>query len=147
MHRLSPVDTDTPPRRARRLVVGVVLALLGAAVLAPSAVAGAQPRAARSDAKAGIAVIQVDGVIDPPNAALIRDSIRDANSHPTSLLVINVASSGALDVSPQPLVRAIRTSRVPIAVWIGPSGADRGCLERLDRRSRRSAPAGRAELH
>jgi membrane-bound serine protease (ClpP class) len=122
MHRLSPVDTDTPPRRARRLVVGVVLAVLGAAVLLPSAVAGAQLRAARSDAKAGIAVIQVDGVIDPPNAALIRDSIRDANSHPTSLLVINIASSGALDVSPEPLVRAIRTSRVPIAVWIGPSG-------------------------
>jgi membrane-bound serine protease (ClpP class) len=91
-------------------------------VLVPSALAGAQPRATRSSSRAGIAVIQVDGIIDPPNAALIRDSIRDANRHPTSLLVINIASSGALDVNPDPLVRAMRTSRVPIAVWVGPSG-------------------------
>ena len=124
MRRLNQLGSSgrTPGRRARRAALAVVLGALVAITLVPSATAGAQPRAPRSNSHAGIAVIQVDGIIDPPNAALIRDSIRDANRTPTSLLVINMASSGALDVSPQPLVRAIRTSRVPIAIWVGPSG-------------------------
>jgi membrane-bound serine protease (ClpP class) len=98
-----------------------VLAVLALGILLP-ATADAAPRAARDGSRAGISVIQVDGLIDPPNAALIRDSIRDANRNPTSLLVIKFASGGAVDVDPEPLVAAIRTSRVPIAVWIGPSG-------------------------
>ncbi|MGZ4736280.1 MAG: NfeD family protein [Acidimicrobiia bacterium] len=119
MHRLNRSGFA---RRTRRVVLGIVLGALGLLVLLPTMAAGAAPRAAREDAKAGIAVIQVDGLIDPPNAALIRNSIRDANRHPTSLLVIKVASGGSVDVDPAPLVRAIRTSRVPIAVWVGPSG-------------------------
>jgi membrane-bound serine protease (ClpP class) len=109
-------------RLKRSGLLGVLLGALGLALLLPSTGAGAAPRAARDDAKAGIAVIQVDGLIDPPNAALIRNSIRDANRNPTSLLVIKFASGGAVDVDPAPLVRAIRESRVPIAVWVGPSG-------------------------
>ncbi len=122
MRRLSWIDSGNRPRRARRLGLGIVLGVVALGALLPNAVAGAQARAARGDAKAGIAVIQVDGLIDPPNAALIRDSIRDANRNPTSLLVIKVASGGAVDVDPAPLLRAIRGSRVPIAVWVGPSG-------------------------
>lgn len=116
------LDSGTVARRMRRVVLGFVLVGLAAAVLAPTPSANAVPRAAREHAKAGIAVIQVDGLIDPPNAELIRDSIRDANRNPTSLLVIKFASGGAVDVDPQPLVRAIRDSRVPIAAWVGPSG-------------------------
>ncbi len=115
------LDSGTAARRARKLVLGLVLVGLAAAILAPAA-AGAAPRAARDDAKAGIAVIQVDGLIDPPNAELIRNSIRDANSHPTSLLVIKFASGGSVDVDPAPLVAAMRASKVPIAAWVGPSG-------------------------
>ena len=122
MRRLSWVDSGTLARRTRRVVLGFVLVGLAAAVLVPGAAAGAQPRATRDNAKAGIAVIQVDGLIDPPNAELIQAAIRDANRNPTSLLVIKFASGGAVDVNPGPLVRAIRTSKVPVAAWVGPSG-------------------------
>jgi membrane-bound serine protease (ClpP class) len=97
--------------------------LVGAAMLLPGTAGATAPTASRDDSHAGILVIQVDGLLDPPNAALIRDSIRDVNRHPTSLLVIKVASGGAVDVDPGPLVRAIRASRVPIGVWIGPAGS------------------------
>jgi membrane-bound serine protease (ClpP class) len=109
-------------RRGRKLAFAAALSVLGLVMLVSEMPVGAQPRAAREGSKAGIAVIQVDGLIDPPNAELIRESIRDANRRPTSLLVIKFASGGAVDVDPGPLVRAIRTSRVPIAVWVGPSG-------------------------
>src|SRR4051812_6622287 len=115
------LDSGTAARRSRKVVLGLVLVGLAVAILAPAA-AGAAPRATRDDAKAGIAVIQVDGLIDPPNAELIMDSIRDANSHATSLLVIKFASGGSVDVDPAPLVAAIRASKVPIAAWVGPSG-------------------------
>lgn len=122
MHRFSWADSGGVAPRARRVLLSVVLAALGLVLLAPDAVAGAAPSATRDNSKAGIAVIQVDGLIDPPNAQLIRDSIRDANRRPTSLLVIKFASGGAVDVNPGPLVRAIRSSRVPVAVWVGPAG-------------------------
>lgn len=71
----------------------------------------------------GIDVIQIDGLIDPPNAALIKDAIRNANRDHRQLLVIKFNSGGAVDVDPAPLVRAVRDSRVPIVAWIGPSGS------------------------
>ena len=113
MHRLSWADSSGVARRARRVLLSVVLAALGLVLLAPDAPAGALPRATRDDSRAGITVIQVDGLIDPPNAQLIRDSIRDANRRPTSLLVVKFASGGAVDVDPGPLVRAIRELTSP----------------------------------
>ena len=103
------------PRRLRRALFGAVLGALALAVVAVPGVAGARE-------KHQIQVIQVDGLVDPPNARLIRDSIRDANAQRATLLVIKVASGGAVDVDPSPLIRAVRASRVPIAVWVGPSG-------------------------
>lgn len=104
--------------RPRLLLVAVgTLALF----LLSSVAAGAATKPVPSGHR-GIEVIQVNGLIDPPNAALIRDSIRQANDRRSALLVIKVASGGAVDVDPDPLVRAIRRSRVPVAVWVGPSG-------------------------
>jgi Membrane-bound serine protease (ClpP class) len=70
-----------------------------------------------------IDVIQVDGLIDPPNAALIREAIKAANRDGSRLLVIKFNSGGAVDVDPTPLVNAARDSRVPIVAWVGPSGS------------------------
>lgn len=79
--------------------------------------------ASERDQEAGIEVAQVDGLLDPPNASLVRDTIRAANTGHATLLVVQVSSGGGLDTDVAPLVRAIRRSRVPIAVWVGPSGA------------------------
>lgn len=73
--------------------------------------------------RGSIDVIQVDGLIDPPNAALIRDAIKAANRDGSKLLVIKFNSGGAVDVDPTPLVSAIQGSRVPVVAWVGPSGS------------------------
>jgi membrane-bound serine protease (ClpP class) len=70
-----------------------------------------------------IDVIQVDGLIDPPNADLILDAVRAANRDNSQLLVIKINSGGAVNVDPQRVLRAVRGSRVPVVAWIGPSGA------------------------
>jgi membrane-bound serine protease (ClpP class) len=84
---------------------------------------GAAPADAAAPADRTIDVIQVDGLIDPPNADLIRDAVRAANRDRAQLLMIRFNSGGAVDVDPGPLARAIRRSRVPIVSWVGPSGA------------------------
>jgi membrane-bound serine protease (ClpP class) len=71
----------------------------------------------------GIDVVQVEGLIDPPNASLVRHSISRAESRRSTLLVFQLDSGGAVDVDVAALIRRVRNARVPIAVWIGPSGA------------------------
>lgn len=66
--------------------------------------------------------MQVNGLLDPSNAALIRTSLRDAERRHSSVVVYQLDGSGAVDVDVAPLVRAFRNAKVPIAVWIGPSG-------------------------
>ncbi|MCU1459415.1 MAG: rane-bound serine protease (ClpP class) [Actinomycetia bacterium] len=68
-------------------------------------------------------MLQVEGLIDPPNASLILGAIRDANRAGSTLLILQVDSSGAVDVDSAKLVAAVRDSKVPVAVWVGPSGA------------------------
>jgi membrane-bound serine protease (ClpP class) len=104
-----------------RTRVAVLVLLVACALLAFDGVAGAAtPPAGRR----GIDVVQIEGYLDAPNISLIRDAIRDANENRSTLLILQVNSSGAIDTDIEPVVRAIDRSRVPIAVWVGPSGAD-----------------------
>jgi membrane-bound serine protease (ClpP class) len=70
----------------------------------------------------GIDVVQVNGLLDPPNAALVRDSLRDAERKNSTVVVFQFNGGGAVDVDVAPLVREIKNATVPVAAWIGPSG-------------------------
>ena len=72
----------------------------------------------------GIDVVQVEGYLDAPNVSLILDAISGANDNRSTLLILQVKSNGAIDTNINEVVRAIRRSRVPVVVWVGPSGAD-----------------------
>jgi membrane-bound serine protease (ClpP class) len=74
--------------------------------------------------KRGIDVVQVEGYLDAPNVSLILDAIDQANERRATLLVLQLKSNGAIDTDIDEVVRAIQRSRVPVAVWVGPSGAD-----------------------
>lgn len=119
------------PRPARLVPVVLATALALAASLGAAArpVSAAEPardegrRDVRSSGRNGIVVIQVEGLLDPPNERLVRDSLRDANRRRSSLVVVQLDSPGALDVDVDGLVSDIRDSQVPVAVWVGPSGA------------------------
>jgi membrane-bound serine protease (ClpP class) len=109
-------------RLPRRTLLAALFVVCGTVLLLAPAAGAAAPRAETSGRR-GIEVVQVDGLIDPPNATLIKDSIADANRKKVSLLVLKLGNGGAVDTDPAPLVTAILRSRVPIAVWIGPSGS------------------------
>jgi membrane-bound serine protease (ClpP class) len=92
--------------------LGLFVALFGAGS------AGGAVRSSRT-----IDVIQIDGLIDPPNAQLIVDAVHGANRDHSQILVITINSGGAVNVDPDRVITAIRDSRVPVVSWIGPSGS------------------------
>lgn len=116
---------DSPHRSCLRLRLRLArLALLAGAVLAVAALA--VPAGGTSEPGAplgGIDVVSVEGLIDPANATLVKRSISEAEERGSTLLVFQVDSGGAVGVDVDELVRAVRESEVPIAVWVGPPGA------------------------
>ncbi len=111
------------PQVRARAAAAAVLTLLAVAALAVGAGAGGAGAAAvRDSGRRGIVVVQVNGLIDPSNAALIQKSLREAKGANISLVVFQLDGSGAVDVNAATLASAIRDSRVPVAVWVGPSG-------------------------
>ena len=71
----------------------------------------------------GIMVVQLQGFLDPPVVAVARRAVADANHARSTLLLLQLNSRGALATDLAPLLRAVRRSRVPVVVWVGPSGA------------------------
>lgn len=110
-------------RPSSRWRAGLGLVLVLAAAL--SVLHTASARAADSDPPGfrGIDVVQIQGLIDPANAALIRDSIGAAERRAATAVVLQIDSSGAVGTDPVALARVVRAARVPVVAWIGPSGA------------------------
>jgi membrane-bound serine protease (ClpP class) len=81
------------------------------------------PAVAQADDE--IVVVQVEGLLDPPNATLVREAIEAANDRDdTTAVILQIDSGGAVDVDVDELVDAIEASAVPVVAWVGPSGAD-----------------------
>src|SRR5690242_20288949 len=106
----------------RRALIRLLCVLACAAV---SVVAGAWsgPANAAAPGRRGIDVVQVNGPLDPANVSLVRGVIRDANANGSTLLIVQLDSGGVLDSNVAPVVRDIKHSGVPVAVWVGPSGS------------------------
>lgn len=85
--------------------------------------AAAAPRDARDAPRGEVHVVQLNGLFDPPNRDLALRALADANRRRATLVVLKIASAGGLATDGQPVVAAIRRSRVPVAVWVGPAGA------------------------
>jgi len=111
-----------PQVRVRAAAAAVlVLLAVGSWALGVGAT-GAGAASVHDSGRRGIVVVQVNGLLDPSNAALIQKSLREAKTAAVSLIVFQLDGSGAVDVNTSALVRAIRDSPVPVAVWVGPSG-------------------------
>src|SRR5258705_4613945 len=122
-----PACYERPMRspRARVRAIAVAALVLGA-LTAWIGAAGSATRdatsAPRDGGRRGIVIVQVNGLLDPPNAALIKKSLRDAERARASLVAFQLSASGAVDGNVASLVKAIHDSPVPVAVWVGPSG-------------------------
>ncbi|MEJ5255333.1 MAG: NfeD family protein [Acidimicrobiales bacterium] len=106
----------------RRLpTLGAVLVALGVAVL------GASPaRAQSSDAPAPIVdVVKVDGLFDPVLTDFVQRAVIEADRAGSTALVLQIDTNGSVvsEARFNELIDAIARARVPVDVWIGPSGS------------------------
>jgi len=97
-----------------KIKTGVLAAALLLSVLWPI-FAGAQQKE--------ILVIQVSDAISPGVADFILDGIDTAEKMQAALIIIRLDTPGGLAESMRKIVQAILASRVPVAVYVAPSGA------------------------
>lgn len=97
--------------RLRRLVV--LLTLLAAV----HTVAAAQTTDPKID------ILQVDGALDGTIARYVDDALQTAGDEGVEVVVVQLSTPGTLDASAAEFVEAVRTSPVPVVVWVGPPGA------------------------
>jgi membrane-bound serine protease (ClpP class) len=131
MRESTLVEHSTAPFRPvraharRRGALGLALIVAALALMllgAPHSGAATTAAAAKAGFR-GVDVVQVEGLLDPANESMLRGAIHDAERIGSTLLVVQLDSPGAVSVDPVSLAREIRRSTVPIAVWVGPSGA------------------------
>lgn len=98
-----------------RTLLVVLAALLAAAVPATG-----------QDEGPPVRVIVLDGEVDPVSARFIEDRIEEAGRAGAPAVVIRMDTPGGLVSAARTIVRAMSESRVPVTVWVGPSGARAG---------------------
>lgn len=72
---------------------------------------------------AAVHVVPLEGAIGPASADFARRSIERAAKDGAELVVLRVDTPGGLDTSMREIIKAILASPVPVAVFVGPSGA------------------------
>ncbi|KPK01363.1 MAG: serine protease [Nitrospira bacterium SG8_35_4] len=72
---------------------------------------------------ADIIVITIDGVVNPVMSEFITKSIDHAEENQDGLLVIQLDTPGGLDTSMRSIVKKIIASKIPVVVYVAPSGA------------------------
>ena len=113
---LVRISVYLPPAfrsRGRRLIFASALFLLGlAAACAPSI-----------DEREAVHVLTYDGIVDPVMARYIDRGIDEAEDTDARAVVLRLDTPGGLVTSMEEIVKRINASRVPVIVYVSPSGA------------------------
>lgn len=72
---------------------------------------------------ATVRVLQVDGIISPATSDFITRGLKEAAEAKAALVVIELDTPGGLDTSMRTIIRHILASPIPVATFVGPSGA------------------------
>jgi membrane-bound serine protease (ClpP class) len=110
----------------RRLpTIAALLGLLVVALCVTSSAAGAVGSAVAKGDAGEIHIVKVSGLLDPVLTDFVSRSLREAEDHKAVGVVLQLNSTGAVvsDARLNRLARQIHDSRVPVAIWVGPSGA------------------------
>jgi membrane-bound serine protease (ClpP class) len=106
--------TANPARSRGRLRGLLILTILFALLHTAAAAQTPQPK---------IDVLQVGGALDGTIADYLDRALRRAADEGVEVVVLQLATAGALNVETADLVDMITRSPVPVAVWVGPPGA------------------------
>ena len=102
----------------RKYLLPIILLVLSISVVSP---AGA----------GDVYTVKVQGVISPATAGFISESIAKSEAKDAQALVILLDTPGGLDTSMREIVKSIMESKVPVVVYVYPSGAraaSAGCV-------------------
>ncbi|RLB65982.1 MAG: nodulation protein NfeD, partial [Deltaproteobacteria bacterium] len=99
--------------RRAYIIVLIVLMLLGSGILLTAGV---------SSAPAEIRVVRVAGVINPVLADFISVELASANASNARAFLIELDTPGGLDTSMRIIIQKILASRIPVIVYVYPSG-------------------------
>jgi membrane-bound serine protease (ClpP class) len=70
-----------------------------------------------------VIVLPFNGAVGPATAEFVTKGIERADKDDAQLVVLQIDTPGGLDTSMREIIKAILASRVPVAVFVGPSGA------------------------
>ncbi|KLV05478.1 serine protease [Photobacterium aquae] len=68
-------------------------------------------------------IIGIEGGIGPATSDYVSREIERAYEQKAAFIVLQVDTPGGLDTSMRDIIRAITTSPIPVATWVGPAGA------------------------
>ncbi|MDY7002320.1 MAG: nodulation protein NfeD, partial [Thermodesulfobacteriota bacterium] len=66
---------------------------------------------------------EIDASISPAQVDLLEDSLAECEKRKAGMLLLRLDTPGGLGDSMRKMVRLILNSKVPVVVWVGPSGA------------------------
>ncbi len=70
-----------------------------------------------------VVVVEISGAINPVVAEFVSVEIEEANATREALILIRMDTPGGLDTSMRQIIKAIQTSKIPVATFVAPSGS------------------------
>ena len=70
-----------------------------------------------------VGVVTIQGTINPVTSDYLRRALQEASSRSEQLLVVEMDTPGGLDTAMRESVKSIFASKVPVVVYVAPSGA------------------------
>jgi len=81
------------------------------------------PGMAQQSASDAVVLLKVTGVIDPVVAGYVEQGVQVATEEGARLVVIQLDTPGGLDTAMRSIVQTIMNAKVPVVVYVAPSGA------------------------